>query len=334
MARILGRSVGVLLAAFAASNALAHPFTLSVSSGTASIASTSFGSGAWTVVVVVTAGSPAVFTLSTDTANTVVEKIEVECDADCLMTIDESGSGTFSEIRSIVEKATSSPESFEIERIDVGGDLGPWEVAAEAITELIVGGDLTADVTAGPRASSADSDISLINVGGDIETFGVPLSISALHGSIGTINAGGFIHVYAIEARDGIASVEADSFSGRLFAIPVSGGNGSVHRFETRTGGFSGSFRASAIQPGLSIPDPGMFIAGDATGEFLITTIDAPVLIEGDIGGDWKIINMTEDGGFLVYGAITEFSWLLFDGGSAGLFTALQGIEENALLEF
>ena len=298
MARLKSRSVVALLAALATSNALAQPVTLNVTSGTASVTSQTQSGGAWTVLIHVTAGSPAIFTVTTATSNVVVEQIEVECDADCVMTIDESGSGTFAEIRSVVEKSTSSPESFEIFRIQASGTLGPGEVAAEVIDEINIGGDLTATVTAGPRADNSDSDISLIDIGGDF----YHANIRAIYGAIGQIIVGGAIegHITGspprasqIFARDGIREIEADemidtSVWANYTELTAPLETGTMSRFELRTGGCNADAAVTAysLEENALVSNPGIVIPGDVDCcLWFQNTVTCPIEIEGDLNG-------------------------------------------------
>lgn len=280
MTRNLSRLAAFTLASLAGSAALAQPVTLSVTSGTATITSQTQSGGAWTVLIQVAAGSPAVFTVTTATSNVVVDKIEVECDADCRMTVNESGSGTFAEIRSIVEKSTSSPESFEIERVQMTGTLGSdvaneGTVAAEVIEEIVVGGDLTAQIIAGPRAGASASNINLISVGGDMYS-----SISAEHGVIGAIDVQGNIWNSTI-STNGLASIAADAIQANLNI------DGPITRLECRSGDFFGGIFALALEEDLAVQEPGLLIAANFYGGIFVNgDISVPIEVGGIYFGE------------------------------------------------
>jgi len=302
MGRHRSRNVLALIAAVGlAAPALAHPFTLNVTSGSASITSAS-SSSPWVIHISVTAGWPAVFTLTTSDANTVLESVTVECDADARMTINESSTGTFAMIGDVLEASSSSPESFDIDTIDISGTLGSevaneFTVAAESIQQLRIGGDLTAEIIAGPRASLADSDIELIDVGGTLLG-----NISAEYGTIEVIDVAGDIGVPSSTGpyinADGIESLIADSITSFIDV------QGPLNRMETRSGEFYGGLLALSVEENVNVADPGIFIDGPWAGELFVGPLTVPIEITGDFSGE-LFVNGDMDIGSSTRGDIT-----------------------------
>lgn len=131
-----------------------------------------------------------------------------------LMIVNETGGGTFDYITQI-SGLTSGTEELRIGTVLISGDLGSGgagTIAAQVVNTLDIGGDLIADVIAGPRATSGAtiSAIELIRVDGNITG-----DVTANYGYVLDITVGGNIgsagNNVTIDTRDGIDEIIADS---------------------------------------------------------------------------------------------------------------------------
>lgn len=254
-----------------------HPFSVTVHAGTASISSAIQTGSEWAVAINAGGSPDGIFTLTTSGSSVDVSSITVNITGGtALMIVNETGGGTFDYITQI-SGLTSGTEELRIGTVLISGDLGSGgagTIAAQVVNTLDIGGDLIADVIAGPRATSGAtiSAIELIRVDGNITG-----DVTANYGYVLDITVGGNIgsagNNVTIDTRDGIDEIIADSIWANINA-QANSGSGSLYRLETTAGDFVGSLSTQWLTTKVGVADPGVFVTGD---------LEAPITIDEDL---------------------------------------------------
>ncbi len=311
--------------------ALAHPFTLTVTSGTAAFASTPTQSGGkWTVLVDTTGSTATRLVLSTTDPNTEIALLEIDCGPATTLVVNQTGGGTFSEIGTLQKDTFGGSGSLELELVRIAGSVTGY-VVADTASEFDIGGDYSAITSLGTLGGPAWRFERLACAGELSST-----SFRMYSGAIDSLEAvGGIVTPTDIGVRGGITSIEASSIGTSCWITAnYATGTGTMTRVVV-DGDMQGELVAYTLAADGSIADPGIRIAGDMAG-FLgfYQAVRFPIEIEGDLLGSMLVLEGGLDFGSATAGDITILGSMGNDSsisfaGSSGYIRTLVRIGEE-----
>ena len=314
MQRSWGWSLILFALALLAPRALAqHPFSLSVSSGSASLSPAPvLEAEGWRVSITSTGTTPAVMTLTTSEADTAVAFVLMYCGPDTTLSILETSTGTFDSV-GLLFKPQPQPDSgfFLIDEIVITGSMsydGGWGgITADSVRRIDLGGDLLGNVLAGNYDDEGAPDgweLEEVLVGGRLDA----QFFVAKRGRIGRLIVEEEIGwALFLGARDGIREVQCAEMNETAVVAYFDGialGEGTLSRFVTTTGGVNSSFglpssiSAIAFVADSQVPMPEINIAGDADCSIQASiNSEIPITIGGSFPGDLAVRTFAQGSG-------------------------------------
>jgi hypothetical protein len=279
------------------------------------------GVAEWQITLLVYGGDTSTIVLvhpkTADDNNYAIRYIYVICarlngsiDNLASVTIDESEGGSISYIRNFSNLDASPFDNGEVwlNQLNISGVLGdPGSphtsdpVVANVIGTVDVGGDITADIVAGPRLYATTSTIGRVqSTGGALRghilaPYGLILDVLATDLTAGDIGAPG--HPVAIWARNAISHVEANNIYASIDTTQF-GDPDDVYHVKARNGDFYGGLVCRYLTSGTS--DGGLQVSGTLGASVNVTALGHPSTI--NVGGELaNVISFADHG---LYGQV------------------------------